>query len=72
MIDMERVRSLSVFLVPCRLQPKVLSVFFFQEKAVFEVLIRKMIKVQSSIILCMQRTGLSGLKAIARISIVSL
>ena len=64
MIEMERVRSLSVFSVPCRLQPKVLSVFN-QENAVFEVLIRK-IKVQSSIILCMRRTGLAGLKAIVR------
>ena len=44
---------------------------FNQENAVFEVLIRK-IKVQSSIILCMQRTGLAGLKAIARVSILSL
>ena len=70
MIEMERVRSLSVFSVPCRLQPKVLSVFN-QENAVFEVLIRK-IKVQPSIILCMQRTGLAGLKAIARVSILSL
>ena len=59
MIEMERVRSLSVFSVPCRLQPKVLSVFN-QENAVFEVLIRKIIEVQSSIILC------------ARVSIVSL
>ena len=42
------------FSVPCQLQPKVLSVFN-QENAVFEVLIRK-IKVQSSIILCMQCT----------------
>ena len=52
------------FSVSCQLQPKVLSVFN-QENAVFEVLIRK-IKVQSSIILCMQRTSLVGLKAIAR------
>ena len=59
MIEMERVHSLSIFSVPCRLQPKVLSVFN-QENAVFEVLIRKIIKVQSSIILC------------ARVSIVSL
>ena len=70
MIKMERVHSLSVFSVPCRLQPKVLSVFY-QENAVFEVLIR-MIKLISSIILCMQRTGLEGLKAIARVSILSL
>ena len=70
MIKMERVRSLSVFSVPCRLQPKVLSVFY-QENAVFEVLIR-MIKLISSKILCMQRTGLEGLKAIARVSILSL
>ena len=59
MIEMERVRSLSVFSVPCRLQPKVLSVFN-QENAVFEVLIRKIIEVQSGMILC------------ARVSIVSL
>ena len=59
MIEMERVHSLSVFSVPCRLQPKVLSMFN-QEYAVFEVLIRKIIEVQSSIILC------------ARVSIVSL
>ena len=59
MIEMERVRSLSVFSVPCRLQPKVLSMFN-QENAVFEVLIRKIIEVQSSMILC------------ARVSIVSL
>ena len=44
---------------------------FNQENAVFEVLIRKP-KVQSSIILCMQRIGLAGLKAIARVSILSL
>ena len=70
MIEMERVRSLRVFFVPCRLQPKVLSIFN-QENAVFEVLIRK-IKVQSSIILCMQHTGLAGLKVIARVSILRL
>ena len=48
MIEMERVRSLSVFSVPCRLQPKVLSVFN-QENAVFEVIIRK-IKVQGKVL----------------------
>ena len=39
-LELERVRSSSVFSVPCRLQPKVLCVFN-QGNAVFEVLIRK-------------------------------
>ena len=50
MLELERVSSLSVFSVPCRLQPKVLCVSN-QGNAVFEVLIRK-IKGQSSIIMC--------------------
>ena len=69
-LELERVSSPSVFSVSCRLQPKVLSVFN-QGNAAFEVLIRKS-KVQSSIILYMQRTGLAGLKAIACVSILSL
>ena len=40
MLELERVRSSSVFSVPCRLQPKVLSVFN-QGNAAFKVLIRK-------------------------------
>ena len=50
MLELERVRSQSVLLVPCRLQPKVLCVFN-QGNVVFEVLIRK-IEGQSSIIMC--------------------
>ena len=50
MLELERVRSPSVLLVPCRLQLKVLCIFN-QGNAVFEVLTRK-IKVQSSIIMC--------------------
>ena len=50
MLELERVRSSSVFSVLCRLQPKVLCVFN-QGNAVFEVLIRKF-KVQSSIVMC--------------------
>ena len=49
MLELERVRSSTVFSVPCRLQSKVLCVFN-QGNAVFEVLIRKF-KVQSSIIM---------------------
>ena len=45
--------------------------FFNQGNAVFEVLIRK-IKVQSSILNYVQRTGLARLKAIACVSILSL
>ena len=49
-LELESVRSSSVFSVPCRLQSKVLCVFN-QGNAVFEVLIQKF-KVQSSIIIC--------------------
>ena len=67
MLKLERVRSSSVFSVSCRLQLKVLCIFY-QGNAVFEVLIGN-IKVQSRLI---KHTGLARLKAIASVSILSL
>ena len=51
MLKLERDSSPSVFLVPCQLQPKVLCVFN-KGKAVFEVLIQKIKRQSSIIIMC--------------------
>ena len=64
-LELESVRSSSVFSVPCRLQPKILCVFN-QGNALFEDLIQRL---KHNYV---RRTGLARLNSMARVSILSL
>ena len=66
MLELERVRSSSVFSLLCQLQGKVLCVFLIKEMLFSKVWFKRL---KHNYV---QRTGLARLKAIARVSILGL